>query len=639
MERYYGFDLGDAESAVSTLAAGEKEPEVLSISGAKSFITAYAQLRNGDLIIGESACYTPDAQTRRLRFKSRFLTRQESEKDLRAFAGGVLGELYGSGNLVKNADTCFYVGCPAGWDRNARERYRRIFEGLGYPPTKIVSESRAALISACRSKHLQVGYDILSQPVLVVDIGSSTTDFAFISGGRETELKTAGEVALGGGLMDEFLLDMNLENLKKEDPKTAAKLFRIFLENDPWRTYAEFAARRLKEKYFSDETYWETAECMETVTIVGDEVLRFPLRIDRGIAEALTENTMRTLGRSFHAVFSESLLEIRDHLAGDLPTLIFLTGGVSKLTRIQDWCRSAFPDAVIITSTAPEFSVAKGLAWTAETDAELQEFVKEVSDLKDSSIIERLVSERIDDLYERAVQYMTEPILTAAVLPVLDRWRAGEIRRLADIDGELEKAITAYLHTDAARTLLAEPVKAWLKPIAYALEEYTMPICARHHVPFRMFDLNSYLSVSADDFTIDAKGVFAVREITYLVDTIISIIIGLLCGGSGIAFISSGLPGIITGAAVSLIVLALGKEQMQEALLQMNIPRPMRRLIPKGYFRSRLSRMSSEVKQKFRENLAAGGTVETSERMASDIADQIETTLMKMAEVVELPLA
>ena len=156
MERYYGFDLGDAESAVSTLAAGEKEPEVLSISGAKSFITAYAQLRNGDLIIGESACYTPDAQTRRLRFKSRFLTRQESEKDLRAFAGGVLGELYGSGNLVKNADTCFYVGCPAGWDRNARERYRRIFEGLGYPPTKIVSESRAALISACRSKHCRM---------------------------------------------------------------------------------------------------------------------------------------------------------------------------------------------------------------------------------------------------------------------------------------------------------------------------------------------------------------------------------------------------------------------------------------------------------------------------------------------------
>ena len=638
MERYYGFDLGDAESAVSTLAAGEKEPEVLSISGAKSFITAYAQLRNGDLIIGESACYTPDAQTRRLRFKSRFLTRQESEKDLRAFAGGVLGELYGSGNLVKNADTCFYVGCPAGWDRNARERYRRIFEGLGYPPTKIVSESRAALISACRSKHLQVGYDILSQPVLVVDIGSSTTDFAFISGGRETELKTAGEVALGGGLMDEFLLDMNLENLKKEDPKTAAKLFRIFLENDPWRTYAEFAARRLKEKYFSDETYWETAECMETVTIVGDEVLRFPLRIDRGIAEALTENTMRTLGRSFHAVFSESLLEIRDHLAGDLPTLIFLTGGVSKLTRIQDWCRSAFPDAVIITSTAPEFSVAKGLAWTAETDAELQEFVKEVSDLKDSSIIERLVSERIDDLYERAVQYMTEPILTAAVLPVLDRWRAGEIRRLADIDGELEKAITAYLHTDAARTLLAEPVKAWLKPIAYALEEYTMPICVRHGIPYRSMSLSSYLSLSDIDIHLDTKNVFNVESLTWLIDTVISLLVGLICGGSEVALIASGLPGIVAGSVLSLAILALGKNRMQAAIMGADIPKPMRKVIPKKYFENHIDDISRDVRENFLSSLEEVKNEEISNRMVEEITGQIEDCLTKMAKVVEIPL-
>ena len=39
---------------------------------------------------------------------------------------------------------------------------------------------------------------------------SSTTDFAFIMGGHEVELQTAGEVRLGGGIMDELVLEESL---------------------------------------------------------------------------------------------------------------------------------------------------------------------------------------------------------------------------------------------------------------------------------------------------------------------------------------------------------------------------------------------------------------------------------------------
>ena len=217
MDRYYGFDLGDAESAVTYLKKDEKgEPHVVPVREAGSFITAYARLRTGELLIGEEACYTPDAVERRLRFKSRFLRDPSSARDVKSFAGGVLGELYMSGGLIKGEDCCFYIGCPAGWDRSQRERYREIFEAAGYPPVRIISESRAALISACQSRHFQVGYDILSRPVLVVDMGSSTTDFAYISSGREIELQTAGEVALGGGIMDELLLDASVDDQPRE---------------------------------------------------------------------------------------------------------------------------------------------------------------------------------------------------------------------------------------------------------------------------------------------------------------------------------------------------------------------------------------------------------------------------------------
>ena len=164
MERFFGFDLGDAESAVCVLPKeGAKEPQMLTIREAQSFITAYARLLDQELIIGEGACYHPGATERKLRFKSHFLTDRESEADIRCFAAGVLGELYKNGDLVQGEDCCFYVGCPAGWDKNTRERYRRIFEKVGYPPARIISESRAALVSACQSKHLQIGLDILSK--------------------------------------------------------------------------------------------------------------------------------------------------------------------------------------------------------------------------------------------------------------------------------------------------------------------------------------------------------------------------------------------------------------------------------------------------------------------------------------------
>ena len=115
MNRYYGFDLGDAESAVTRLDRHEQlVPEVLSIREMKSFVTAYALLKNGDLLIGEGACYDPDAVTRKLRFKSRFLNDASSAKDIKSFASGVLGELYLNGDLIKGDDCSFYIGCPAG---------------------------------------------------------------------------------------------------------------------------------------------------------------------------------------------------------------------------------------------------------------------------------------------------------------------------------------------------------------------------------------------------------------------------------------------------------------------------------------------------------------------------------------------
>ncbi|MBQ6622516.1 MAG: Hsp70 family protein [Mogibacterium sp.] len=636
MDRFFGFDLGDAESAVSRLHKEDQVvPEMLTVVGEQSFITAYAQLASGELLIGEKACYADNVIKRKLRFKSRFLTDRASASDVKSFAAGVLGELYGSGDLIRNEDCSFYVGCPAGWDKNTREHYREIFENVGYPPTKIISESRAAMVSACQSKHLQVGQDILSKPVLVVDIGSSTTDFAYIMGGKEVEMQTAGEVVLGGGLMDEILLEESVAN---------AGLFRkkiqsVFDVSEPWRTYAEFAARRLKEKYYSDEEYWSRNECRKSIVLHYDRPVKLTLRMDQKIADKLVNKKLEKLGgRSFHEVFVASLKDIRDNITGAQPELIFLTGGVSKLPAIRDWCSDVFADAVVISASDPEFSVSKGLAYCGRIDEDLREFKEELSQLIRSSTIESIVNKHIPTLYKDAVDCLVDPIISKVAMPIFDRWRSGEIARLADTDAELQRDVANFLREDSTRDLLAGPITAWLKPVIEELEEYTVPICIKHRVPYTALSLRSYLSVSDIDIKVDAKNIFAVEETTFLIDSIVTALVAILVATIDVVPFLAGPEGILIGIMASAVLLILGKDKMEEKLLTADIPKAMRRLVPKSAFKSRIDTISATVKESFYESLKTEKNDEIRARMVEEISGQIETTLAKMAEVVEIPL-
>ena len=633
MEKYYGFDLGDAESAVSRLnGPDDPTPEVLTVREARSFITAYAQLLSGELLIGESACYNTSAVSRALRFKSRFLTDPQSEKDVRRFAAGVLSELYASGDLIKNDDCCFYIGCPAGWDKAARERYRRIFEDVGYPPARIISESRAALISACQSKHFQVGYDIMSRPVLVVDIGSSTTDFAYILGRQEVELQTAGEVRFGGGLMDEILLE---ESLKSAD----ASVREALQNSPPWKTYCEFACRKLKEQYFSDEEYWKTNDCSRSIRVENDPRLRLTLRMDEKTADRILNRPVNALGgKSFRDTFIASLKDVRDRIHDQYPELLFLTGGVSKMRQVKDWCAKVFPEAVVITGAEPEFSVSRGLAWSGRIDAQLRAFRREVAELIDSHVIERIVEGRIDELYRKIVDALVEPILRQVALPAFDRWRRGDIRRLSDIDEVLQKEIEAWLRTDQAQALLIRPITEWLKPVAYQIEEKTMPICVRHNVPYKAMSLTSYFALSDIDIRIDAKDVFAFEGLTWLINAIISIIVGLICGGSGLALVSGGISGIVVGTVLSLLLLLLGRQKMQDLFVHADMPKALRLVVPRSHFENRLQKMTDEVKANFYTTLETEKNADISRRLISEISQQIEDCLSRMAEIVEIPL-
>jgi hypothetical protein len=61
-------------------------------------------------------------------------------------------------------------------------------------------------------------------------------------------------------------------------------------------------------------------------------------------------------------------------------------------------------------------------------------------------------------------------------------------------------------------------------------------------------------------------------------------------------------------------------------------------LIPKNTFRSRLDSIADDVKASFYESLQKEKDDQITQRMVEEISGQIEQTLIKMAEVVEIPL-
>ena len=151
MMNYWGFDLGDGESTLARVGStGVSYPQIIDVDGKKVTITVWAVMRNGEVRIGENAARSAASAVRSAaRFKRRFLDVQsDSAALIRDFSARVFESLRDSGALVGGEKSnSVYVGCPAGWDAENRARYRRIFETIGFPNPKVVSESRAVMVT------------------------------------------------------------------------------------------------------------------------------------------------------------------------------------------------------------------------------------------------------------------------------------------------------------------------------------------------------------------------------------------------------------------------------------------------------------------------------------------------------------
>lgn len=456
MMKYYGIDIGDGESAAAAVAEkGAVLPEVLILGATRSMLSVVGDL-NGKPVVGDQALLRQSQGVHNIkaRFKSRYLTDDAASADIRRFAQG----LY---DLMKDefagvAQPHIALGVPAGWSDADRRRYVGIVSEAGFRNMHAVAESRAAFLFARYDKDIGLSAEELSRPALVIDIGSSTTDFAYIVDGKETEVGVFGDKSLGGGLLDQLIL----EDAVASSPKSG-QIRAVFDRYPEWRSICELTARKAKETYFSSEADWASDPYVSKAYISADvnSPASLSFSLDSKRMQQLLATPISSLdGLTFPEQLKQCLELAAKNTAKHPPELLILTGGASRMNFFQQACRDAFPNASVTICPEPEFCIARGLSIAANIDYKLSLFKQKIEEFFESGDLRKDINLHLPALQKKLSEVLLQRIMRNCIEPAL-RENCATITQLnAAINSKIKEEFEQQGRTPESDDIIA----AWI---------------------------------------------------------------------------------------------------------------------------------------------------------------------------------
>ena len=633
---YFGFDLGDGESAVTWMRAGRRtEPQLVELRGRKSIVTALGKHPERGMLIGEEACQMNGAEWVRVRFKRGYLTDPSGTGTLiEQFARAVLDTLRADGRISDIDKTCFFIGCPSGWSEAVRSSYKEHFVRAGMIHCEIVSESRAAFMFARESGELKVSDDLLTRPTLIIDAGSSTTDFTYVADLHERSLKACdfGEVALGGGLIDKMVLDMNVRRSAHAD-----QIAEIMETYSSYAARCEFEARRVKEMYFTGQMRGSTLPSESALKIyAGKQPLTLDISVDDEDMHRIVHKPLPVLGgRSFCGAYREALMRARKELSDALPETVLLTGGASRMPLIEEICRKVFPEAQVLRGLEPEYAIARGLCHTLRIDQKTKGFSEAVGELIRSDDMENLVMNRLGDLYAAVSGTITDCLVDRLAPDAFALWRSGGLETINDISEEIGRRAAVEFERGEMREALAPAIAAWLEEIRPDIEKLTDPICDEYDLPRTSLRLPTALNVAPTGVKIDTGDLIRINELKAVVDVIAGTVMAAILGGGGMALLASGAVGWIVGLVVGVAAGIIGTEMAEKKLREVNLPQKVRLLFTKKWFEKSLNRRRDELRSDVRAQMGreinppTEAVLSTVHTIAHSIEHQLEQMMQR----------
>jgi molecular chaperone DnaK (HSP70) len=477
-----GFDLGHGETSVAkALVDSIEPPQMLEIDNKKNQITALAWHPKLGYLVGEQALIQAGVTQLKISFKQKPNDDPENRETMRTYMATCYRLLKESRQIEGPESSHFYVGCPSGWSSRDREEYQKLLQEAGIPLLNVIPESRAAFMQAKEAGKLE--YEKLKSSVLIIDIGSSTTDFTLVKSFHEIPLDF-GSNALGASLIDKAIFD---RTLARHEQKTL--LEKVFAEYPHHQARCELACRKAKEDYFSNErVYSDDNSFARGFESINEEIYFIP-KVNRSLIEEILNQQMTALGQkswieSFRAAVGEAKKQL--DLQNIVPKLVLMTGGASRMKFTQQICQEIFaaPETILRPDPEPERCIALGLARVGRWDLRAAAFKQEIEQLFSEKFLQEQIETAIPQLIERLSEPLANGTLEDAVKPALKDWQKNKIETFADLKSSMKLRAEQWLTSARAQQIISDRCIGWFnEKIQPDLAALTDPICRKYQIP------------------------------------------------------------------------------------------------------------------------------------------------------------
>lgn len=557
-----GFDLGHGESALTwTRMSPQGDPKPLQVLNSNSLITAVGLKEDGKILLGEEVILFSSMLIESYeRFKDPGLDNHPTAgKATRLFIKGIVEKLKSvggsaAGELNDFNQAIFYVGCPSGWTPPTRKRYRALLTEAGLPNVEVVPESRAAFLFSRETRALSEKE--LSKKILLIDIGSSTTDFTVSDNLNEHPIDF-GHNSLGGGLLDQFIFDRTVA--QSPNPTDVKK----YLEAYPGiRSELDLRCRSAKHQYFS--LYAGKGKDVKELIKAGETILEITLNDE--IMDELLQTPLDTLGGlSWQGALRGYLSKAREDMGGS-PNHVIVTGGAARMPVVPQLVETVFPGIKQVIGKQPELAISCGLAYYGRAQLNSRHFQNEVDRLIQGSTIDNLVSAAIPSLYSKLATALARGIVRDVIHGKVEDWRSSRTKTLRELEEQIEAGAMAWLKDRETKKRISQVVASWLEGLTPKIKALTEPICVRHGLDASALEIKpeTHLSDDTPKLKLASPVLDDLDGFTTVLSLIVSTVVAMVVGGGGLALFNLPLFGQVAAGVIAFIVLWIGKDEAKE---------------------------------------------------------------------------
>ncbi|MEH2193440.1 MAG: hypothetical protein V7K98_12490 [Nostoc sp.] len=560
-----GFDLGHGETAVAKAVVESIEPpQMLEINNKKNQITALGWHPKLGYLVGEQALIQAGVTQLTISFKQKPNNDPKYRETISTFVATYYRLLKESKQIESGEGSYFYIGCPSGWSVSDRIEYQKLLQEAGISQINVVPESRAAFMQAKEAGKLE--YEKLVASVLIIDIGSSTTDFTLVKNLEEIPIDF-GSTTLGASLIDKAIFAQTLAN---HEQKTL--LEKVFKEYPHHQARCELACRKAKEDYFSNEQLYSDSESFARGFESINEQIYFIPQVNKLLMEEILNQPLAELGfQSWIQTFSESLNGAKEKLEklGVVPKLVLMTGGASRMKFTHILCQEMFPEpeTLLRPDSEPERCIALGLARVGRWDLRAAAFKQEVNKLFTSNQLKSLIEKHIPELIKSLTKPLTDGLIVNAVKPGLKDWQKNKIRTLADLETSLISRAEQWLKSELAVQIINNQCAFWFSnKIQPDLAAQTDPICQKFQIPRSSLRFQDSIDPNFVNPELRIGDAILAETVAFIVNVVIG-------GGTVASIITLILTGHLTwpialvyGASIMAAGMELNRKGVQEVI-------------------------------------------------------------------------